>query len=286
MASTKPASPDYFKSRLGTFLNPMFLFALIILGIVGIVAWQILVINSKFQESPSNGRANIDEATPELQELLQQDRLEETSATESLEGEIENQTVENAVSEPTSNQTEENPYAIEDQIRTGDLADILGRDPLGIRQQNENQGAGRGLYHQILSLPRISPTITPSNGSGFSRGLLAIDPPSTRRPSQASNNNMGISPLNEAVGNVMSRNNNNTAINSYQGGYQYNAPSPQGYVNVNPNTNQSSGSSVNSFNPSMGVNNINAGFAGGQVYQPPQQNQTPTNQTPTTQSPF
>jgi len=263
----------------------MFLFALIILGVLGIVAWQIFVINSKFQETPSGNRANTNDATPELEELLRQDRLEDPNSLESLEAGMEPGALEENVSEPANNEIEENPYMIEEQVRTGDLADILGRDPLGIRQQNANQERQSGLYHQILSLPRISPSISPSNGSsGFSRGLLAIDPPSTRQSSRENNNyNTGSSPLNQAVGNVMSRNNNNSRTNSYQGGYQYNPPSPQGYVNVNPN--QPSGSS--GFSPSMGgVNNINSGYNAGQVYQPPQQNQTRQNQTPTTQSPF
>ncbi|WP_446684765.1 hypothetical protein A5482_011355 [Cyanobacterium sp. IPPAS B-1200] len=276
MASpSRKNSPDYLKSRMGTFLNPLFLSAVVGLGVIGIVAWQLIVINDQFRQSSR-------EASPPSS----------TGATVELEENnngVENSANGNGTSETTSQNTNENPSTSpQNSPNNGDTSelDIKEFDILGSR--NTIEGGDRNtnnqtrLYDQVLSLPRISPQVRPSGGDGsgaVNQGLLS---PEFNQQRQSSQIPVTPSPLNQAVGNVMS--NYNPSSNIYRsqnpqsnipssGGQMYQSPSLQNNYNVGNNIN----GNANTWVPTpQGVNvNPNQGGVNIPSNRPAQTNQSP-----------
>lgn len=254
MASSKKNSPDYLKSRMGTFLSPLFLTSIVVLGVIGIIAWQLIAINNQFRQNstttqpPSRSGASID---VDLDDVVEND--------ETTDNPID---PDNPETSPLSegNPTTEDPLDLE--IRD---IDLLASDDAVESRNAPNSPQRAGLYNQVLSLPRISPQITPSangdnNGFVTNQGLLSPDLNQQRQYN--SQIPIAPSPLNQAVNNVMTNYNPNRNISPSQtpttsnnvpsGGQQYYSPPIQ-------TTNMPSGvnSTVNPWVPTPTPQGIN-----------------------------
>ncbi|MGY6528740.1 MAG: hypothetical protein ACXITR_02320 [Cyanobacterium sp.] len=268
-------SPDYLKSRMGTFLNPLFLTAVVGLGVIGIVAWQLIVINDQFRQvsretpPPSSTGATVE--VEEVDGVENQNESDNTSENTSLNP-------ENNVSSP------QNPTGGENLSDSEDIAefDILGggsRDT--IQGATPNRTGQTRLYEQVLSLPRISPQVRPSGGDSnnnlINQGLLS---PELNEQRQSSQTSISPSPLNQAVSNVMTNYNPRGNMNRPQsmpsnvppvGSQIYNPPSVQNNSNMGNNNNP-----IPWVSNSQGVGTSpNQGSANVPSARPSQTNQSP-----------
>lgn len=252
-SSSRKNSPDYLKSRVGTFFNPLFLSAVVGLGVIGIIAWQLIVINNQF-------RQNTLETQPPSR----------TGATVEL-GEDVGRTSESvnndnpSVNLPPNSTENENPLDLEISE-----VDLLSSQET-VQSNSSNTSDQSRLYNQVLSLPRISPEIRPSGGDGNSgfaanQGLLS---PEFNQQRQSSQIPVAPNPLNQAVNNVMSNYNPSNTYRSQSpqsnipsaGNQIYRSPSLQDNYNIgnNTNTNPNSfiatpqGTYINPNQSSMGV---------------------------------
>ena len=289
MASAKKASPDYLKSRISTFLNPLFLMSLLMLGVIGVFAWQVISINNKFQpdssslDTPQTTVDNIEELNEPTGELNDSSSPQDLGQEPNIEAVSDNIGNTSAPVSPENN----NQIGASEDIRSQDLMDIFGTDPIQTRRQ-ENLPTSQGLFNQLRSLPLISPSVVSPNNGGINSGIVNAGSSPQRQSTATNNTNVtpstGSTPLSQAVSQVMSRNNytaNTTGqYTPPQGQYYTNPVNPSVNVPSQPNMANNQGGSM--INP--GINNINSGFSG-QVYQnnPPQNNQQVT---PTSRSPF
>ncbi|MBE9222497.1 hypothetical protein IQ215_07275 [Cyanobacterium stanieri LEGE 03274] len=233
-SSSRKNSPDYLKSRMGTFLNPLFLSAIVGLGVIGIIAWQLIVINNQFRQSSlENSPPSRTGATLELGDNASNTQTPTNSENPSPSATNNGSPSQNPVGDPNS---------VELDIAEVDLLssqETVQTDGLDTPEQSR-------LYNQVLSLPRVSPEIRPSGGNGNTgfapnQGLLSPEF-NQQRQSQIP---VAPSPLNQAVNNVMSNYNPNSNIYRSQapqnnipsaGGNQtYYSPSLQNNYNVSNN---------------------------------------------------
>ncbi|AFZ48270.1 hypothetical protein Cyast_2322 [Cyanobacterium stanieri PCC 7202] len=276
MAPSKKHSPDYLKSRMGTFLSPLFLASIVVLGIIGIAAWQLIAINNQFREAsrrtpaPSRSGASVD---------IEVENVEDTE-----EGTAENPIdPNNATTDPDSLSSPEDQPLAEDPLDS-DIREVnlFGSDDTVERRNAPTAPNQSRLYDQVLSLPRISPQITPSvgngNGNANLQGLLS---PEFNQQRQTSSQQIPIapSPLNQAVSNVMGNYNSNRNIpQSQTPPMQNNIPSGGQYYSPPIQTNNVPSSvspTVNPWTPTPQGMNQNQGSSVPPIGQVSRTNESP-----------
>ncbi|MBF2058443.1 MAG: hypothetical protein IGQ45_14820 [Cyanobacterium sp. T60_A2020_053] len=264
MVSSKKASPDYFKSRMGTFLNPLFLSGVVVVGVFGIVTWQLILNPRQTNNTQSNGNNNLPSGYVDIQ----------TNGVNNG-----NPLVGNG-----EENFEPNPLTAVEQ-GTQLLAPIAQNDNRNNSSSADNRTR---LYNQLSSMPNLFPDLLPetANNGGSGSGSLPNVPLaianseySQYQQRSISSNVGGFSagptPLSQAVNQMMASQSANRGYDTSRYG---NIPQPSMNTGVQSNMGNMGNTAVpNSFAGSAPTSSFNtaipmipsgANYGGGAVMQP------------------
>lgn len=259
MVPSKKASPDYFKSRIGTFFNPLFLSGVVVIAVFGVVTWQLIINPRQTDNLPSN--SNLPSGYTGIQ----------TSG------------VNNGNSLVVNGETnsEPNPLTAVEQ-GTKLLAPIAQNDN---RNNNNNSADNKArLYNQLSSMPNLFPDLLPTTTTNSGGGSVPNVPPaiangeySQYQQRSISGNVGGFSagptPLSQAVNQMMS---SQSANRGYDNSRYGNIPQPSMNTGVQTGVQNNMGNNAvtnggsaptSSFNTAIPMIPTGANYGGG-VTQP------------------
>ena len=229
---SRKASPPYFKSRMLTFFNPMFLGGIIIFALLGVAGWQFLSKPNQITDSNNNfNNVELDQSNNQQINNINPNNSNSNNPTENPNV-INTQQPNLAGVSPTSSQQQQ----VSDDILSNTTTGTSILNPITDSGNELGDNSNRKLREQLSQLPNLFPELLPNQGSSTADPLYNPNQTSVSNDYRFRNqtdfsriNNQ--TPLAAAVNRVMQNNNYSSSTGQFR---QSVPPSTPSAINNQP----------------------------------------------------